>query len=73
MNHWSDISATDATAVSKYRLTEIENHVKMLQDRLTKLKNDPVYVFDWGDVGSLSHILEQLEECNQHHYTGIPI
>jgi hypothetical protein len=58
MKHYETISKTDATAVVKVRQQELVVVMDRLSARL--LADKPS--FNWGDVGTISHLVEMLED-----------
>lgn len=61
MKHWMDIkNGGDVGAVCAYRISEIEDLIAKLRDLIHQLK-----CADWGDAGTLGHIVGVLEELTE--------
>ena len=59
MIHYQDISETDASAVVKVRMQELSDVMAKLSARLI---TDEAKLFNWGDVGTISRLVEILED-----------
>lgn len=67
MKHYKEISKTDASKVVAYRAGELHTELAILQSnigRLTMPSMPGQRQTNWGDVGTLSNILEQIENLN---------
>ena len=64
MKDYREISTTDSTKVSSHRLGEIRGNLHILQQSMDMLGMSGKDL-DWGDVGTLSNILQKLEEINE--------